>query len=174
MTFARHLKKAGLALVAVSSIGGLQHAWAEGTDAGVTINNRATVTYSVGTVAQTPIESSPTGNATPGVNAGTDTTFVVDRRVFFSVTAIAGATNTVPGATGVVRAFTVANTSNAPIGFRLTSANVAAVVSPQLAFINISKALAAPRPKPLHRQSLNYFLKAILWWQFRNFDATTR
>jgi uncharacterized repeat protein (TIGR01451 family) len=125
MTFARHLKKAGLALVAVSSIGGLQHAWAEGTDAGVTINNRATVTYSVGTVAQTPIESSPTGNATPGVNAGTDTTFVVDRRVFFSVTAIAGATNTVPGATGVVRAFTVANTSNAPIGFRLTSANVA-------------------------------------------------
>jgi uncharacterized repeat protein (TIGR01451 family) len=125
MTIARHLKKAGLALVAVSSMAGLQQAWADGTDAGVTINNRATVTYSVGSVAQTAIESSPTGNATPGVNAGEDTTFVVDRRVFFTVTAIAGAPATVPGATGVVRAFTVHNDSNAPIGFSLTSANVA-------------------------------------------------
>jgi uncharacterized repeat protein (TIGR01451 family) len=125
MTIARHLKKAGLALVAVSSMAGLQQAWADGTDAGVTINNRATVTYSVGTVAQTPIESSPAGNATPGVNAGADTSFVVDRRVFFTVTAIAGAPATVPGATGVVRAFTVHNDSNASIGFALTPANVA-------------------------------------------------
>lgn len=124
MTIARHLKRASLALVALSSIGGLQQAFASGTDAGVSIINRATVTYSVGTVAQAPIESSPTGNATPGAGAGTDTSFVVDRRIFMSVADVAGAPATAPGATGVVRAFTVTNTSNATIGFSLVGADL--------------------------------------------------
>jgi uncharacterized repeat protein (TIGR01451 family) len=124
MTFARHLRRASLALVAVSSMGGLQQAWATGTDAGVSITNRATVSYSVGSVAQTPIESSPTGNTTPGANSGVDTSFLVDRRVFMSVADVTGAPATVPGATGVVRAFTVTNTSNATIGFTLVGSDL--------------------------------------------------
>jgi uncharacterized repeat protein (TIGR01451 family) len=62
-----------------------QQSFAAGTIAGTDIDNRATVGYSVNTVAQTGIESSPTGNSTPGPGAGVDTTFVVDNRVDFSV-----------------------------------------------------------------------------------------
>ena len=44
-----------------------QQALAAGTDPGVSVDNRATVTYSVGGTPQTGIESSPTGNNLPGV-----------------------------------------------------------------------------------------------------------
>lgn len=125
MSIARHVKNVALAVCAVGSSMVLPNAYAAGTGAGVSVNNRATVTYSVGDVAQTPIESSPTGNSTPGVGAGVDTTFLVDRRIFMSVADVAGAPATVPGATGIVRAFTVSNTSNAPLGFSLVGTNVA-------------------------------------------------
>ena len=55
------------------------------TPAGTSITNRATVNYSVGGQAKRSIESSPTGNTTPGVNAGASTTFVVDNRVDLTV-----------------------------------------------------------------------------------------
>ena len=42
MTFARHLKRASLALIGLSSIGVLQSASAAGTVAGTTISNQAT------------------------------------------------------------------------------------------------------------------------------------
>jgi uncharacterized repeat protein (TIGR01451 family) len=124
MIIARHVKSVSLALLALGSMSA-QNAFAVGTDAGVSVTNRATVSYSVGTVAQTPIESSPTGNSTPGVNAGADTTFLVDRRVFMSVSDVAGAQPTVPGALRVVRTFTVSNTSNTTLGFSLAGTNVA-------------------------------------------------
>ena len=93
------------------------------TPAGTSINNRATVNYSVGGAPQTAIESSPTGNTTPGAAAGADTTFVVDNRVDLTVSESSGnATITAPGATTPWLAFTVTNTGNAPQGYQLSFA----------------------------------------------------
>jgi uncharacterized repeat protein (TIGR01451 family) len=124
MTFARHVKHASLALWVLSSIGVLQSAQASGTDAGVPINNRATVNYSVGTVAQTPIESSPTGNSNPGVGVGTDTGFVVDNKIIHTVGGASGAVITAPGATDVIATFTVTNNGNNTQGYQLTATNL--------------------------------------------------
>src|SRR5262245_49932644 len=68
MTFARHLKQAGLALLMLSSLAALQNAYAVGTTAGTSISNTATVNYSVGGVSQTPITSAAA-------------TFVVDNKI---------------------------------------------------------------------------------------------
>jgi uncharacterized repeat protein (TIGR01451 family) len=93
------------------------------TPAGVTIQNRATVNYSVGGVAQTVIESSPSGNTTPGANAGANTTFVVDNLVDLTVAESSGnATVTAPGAASAVLAFTVTNTGNSNEGYQLSLA----------------------------------------------------
>jgi uncharacterized repeat protein (TIGR01451 family) len=116
MSIARHLKQASLALFIVSSAAALQSAWAEGTEAGTSISNTASVNYSVGGVVQTPINSSTA-------------TFVVDRRIFLSLVALTPSPTeldaTVPAATGVVRSFRVTNTSNRPIGFSFTPTNAA-------------------------------------------------
>jgi uncharacterized repeat protein (TIGR01451 family) len=98
-------------------------AQAQLTPAGVTIQNRATVNYSVGGVAQTVIESSPTGNTTPGANAGANTTFVVDNLVDLTVAESSGnATVTSPGVNGAALAFTVTNTGNSNEGYQLSLA----------------------------------------------------
>jgi uncharacterized repeat protein (TIGR01451 family) len=110
------------ALVAVAGIGWWTTAGAQSslTPAGTPIQNRATVNYSVGGQPQTVIESSPTGNTTPGANAGTSTAFVVDNRVDLTVAELSGnATVSAPGATGAALAFTVTNTGNAPQGYQL-------------------------------------------------------
>ena len=132
MSIARHLKQVGLALPVVGSFALMQSAFAVGTDAGVSINNRATVNYSVGSVAQTPIESSPTGNSTPGVNQGANTTFVVDNKILHVVSEVGAAvTNTGPGAANVVATFRVTNQGNNAQGYALTVTNQAtATASP--------------------------------------------
>jgi uncharacterized repeat protein (TIGR01451 family) len=93
-----------------------QQVLAAGTDPGVSVDNRATVTYSVGGTPQTGIESSPTGNNLPGVNVpggGADTSFLVDRRVDFTITQAGGALIQVtPGQSSVFVEFYVTNTSN--------------------------------------------------------------
>ncbi len=112
-------------LASVLVFGGMLFSTAEAqlTPAGVTIQNRATVSYSVGGVAQTAIESSPTGNTTPGVNAGANTTFVVDNLIDLTVAESSGnATVTAPGATSAVLAFTVTNTGNSNEGYQLSLA----------------------------------------------------
>lgn len=125
MVIARHPKRVSLALVLLSSFGGLQAAQAAGTDSGVAISNRATVSYQVNGVAQTPIESSPTGNSTAGAGAGSDTTFVVDNVVRHTVTELSGnATSASPGATNLIAAFTVTNTGNTSQGYQLTATNL--------------------------------------------------
>jgi uncharacterized repeat protein (TIGR01451 family) len=117
------------AVVLVASLAGVQTALAAGTDAGVTIGNRATVNYTVGTTAQSPIESSPLGNSNPGVGNGANTNFVVDRRIDFTVVETGGGFTTVaPGQINAVTIFTVANTSNAAQGFQLSAANVGGTV----------------------------------------------
>ena len=111
MTIARHVKNAALALLALSSVGVLQGAYANGTASGTTISNQATVDYSVGGVSQTQITSAAAS-------------FVVDTKIDFTVTEVSGgATPTHPGQTNVVATFSVTNTGNSTQGWVLTVAN---------------------------------------------------
>lgn len=121
MTTRTHLSVRATLLVLAAFGGYWNTAEAQLTPAGTSINNRATVNYSVGGQAQTLIESSPGGNTTPGANAGTDTTFVVDNRVDLTVAEVSGtATLTAPGTANAALAFTVTNTGNAPEGYALS------------------------------------------------------
>ena len=95
-----------------------QQVLALGTDAGVTVSNQATVAYTVNTEAQTPIESDPAGNSTPG--AGNPTEFLVDRRVDFTITEIGGLhTEVSPGDAQAFTEFQLTNNGNAIMDFDL-------------------------------------------------------
>ena len=54
-TVHKQIRRVGLAVVAVGSIGLSGQAFADGTPSGDTITNTATVNYTVASVAQTPI-----------------------------------------------------------------------------------------------------------------------
>lgn len=116
MIIARHLKQAGLALVMLSSVGVLQGAYAAGTTAGTVISNTATVNYSVGSVAQTAINSNVAE-------------FVVDNRVDLSLVRDNTAPVTAaPNQTGVVATFTLANEGNSTQSYQLVATNIATAV----------------------------------------------
>ena len=118
-----------LAAATIAGLIALGSAHAAGTTAGTTVNNRATVNYSVGGNAQTLIESSPAGNSNPGVGSGVNTAFLVDRRVLFTVAELSGnATIVSPGQNDRVTAFTVTNDTNAPEGFELSASNLSGTV----------------------------------------------
>lgn len=104
----RHsLARAGaIALLLVGGFIGAAHA--TGTAAGTDITNSATLKYSVGSIAQGDICSSPSGNNT---NTCTDTTFKVDNKVNLNIVS-AGALTVVPGSTTQTLTFTVSNTGN--------------------------------------------------------------
>lgn len=95
--------------------------WADGTTAGTSINNTATINYSVGSVAQTEIESADGGNSTPGSGNGSATTFVVDKKIDVLVTAGSGV-NVVPSATTQAITFNVKNEGNSNETFDFASA----------------------------------------------------
>lgn len=121
----KQLKTVVGAMLLLSSFAGVQSAFAVGTAANTPVNNRATVSYSVGGTAQTPIESSPTGNSTPGAGLGANTTFVVDNRIDLTVTEVsANATIVTPGQTNAVLRYNVENTGNATEGFQLSATNL--------------------------------------------------
>ena len=102
-------KRAALAAVLLSSVGVMQGAHAVGTAAGTDITNTATVSYSVGSVTQTPVNSNTT-------------TFEVDRKVDLTVNAVApGSVSTAPGTANVAGVFDVANTGNGTDSFTLAS-----------------------------------------------------
>lgn len=83
-------------------------AFATGVDAGTTVSNTATVNYKVATIDQPPVS-----NATPD-------TFVVDRRILFSVAESGGAYSVVtPGTTNQALTFTVTNDTNQTIDMGL-------------------------------------------------------
>jgi len=105
-----------------------QQALALGTDAGTTVSNTASVAYDVGLISQTAIESSPAGNSVPG--SGVATTFLVDRRVSFTLieTSLGPTTPVAPGDNNVVASFTLVNTSNAIMDFDLSVADLSAAV----------------------------------------------
>ncbi|ATE64634.1 DUF11 domain-containing protein [Rhizorhabdus dicambivorans] len=80
---------------------------ASGTTAGTSVTNTASVAYTIGGVAQTPVSS----------NAAA---FLVDRKVNVTVAQVGGqATNVTAGDTNAVIAFTVTNNTNAVQDFRL-------------------------------------------------------
>jgi uncharacterized repeat protein (TIGR01451 family) len=93
-----------------------------GTASGTVVNNLATLAYSVGTIAQTPIGSSATGNTS---GAGTPTPFAVDTKINLTVVDN-GITTATPGQVGAVHTFTVTNTGNATQDFSLSAANLIA------------------------------------------------
>jgi uncharacterized repeat protein (TIGR01451 family) len=107
-----HLIAAVLVLLSVSS------AHAAGTAAGTSIANTATVDFTVGGVSQ-PTATSNTA------------TFLVDRRINLTVAESGGtATAVVPGSSSQVLTFTVTNSTNATMDFRLIAGQQAGGASP--------------------------------------------
>jgi len=96
-----------------------QQAFAVGTLANTSVDNLATVNYDVNGNGQTPIESSPTGNSTPG--AGVLTSFLVDNRVNFTLV-VQDATQVIvaPGDSQVVTEFLLTNLGNSVQDFNTT------------------------------------------------------
>lgn len=98
---------------------------AAGILSGSTVSNTATLSYDVGGVAQGAVESSPSGNSTPGAGNGTAITFLVDTKVDLTVAESSGsATQVIPSAAAQAVAFTVTNHSNTALDFALASANL--------------------------------------------------
>lgn len=97
-------------------------ALAAGTTSGTSISNKATINYTISTIPQTLIESSPTGNSIPGINNGSATAFVVDDKVNV-VIASGDATfvTTTPGSSAIALKFTVENTGNTTHDFALNN-----------------------------------------------------
>lgn len=93
--------------------------WAAGTLASTVINNKASISYSVGGTNQTPINSSEGGNSIAGAAGGSDTTFVVDKKVDLIVTGSTTPVNVTPGSTGNALNFTVTNQGNSVEAFSL-------------------------------------------------------
>jgi uncharacterized repeat protein (TIGR01451 family) len=124
MLLQKLLRTAPAALATLLVWGVASVAGAVGTQAGTNVDNQATVSYTVGTIGQTPIPSSPSGNSDP--SGGAVTRFVVDRLVDLTVTAVPGAApgyiNVAPGSSSQVLAFDVTNTSNDTLDFELAHA----------------------------------------------------
>jgi uncharacterized repeat protein (TIGR01451 family) len=97
-------------------------AWADGTASGLSIDNQATISYQVSGVDQTAVESSPTGNSTPGAGNGSATSFLVDNVVRVVVASVAN-TAVAPLQTNAALAFTVTNTGNTTQGYRAAVVN---------------------------------------------------
>ena len=94
-------------------------AFAAGTISGSTVSNTATISYSVGGVAQTPVSNTPT-------------VFTVDRKVVFRLdeTAPVATTTVAPGQVNVVTTFTLSNTSNTTMDFGLSVTQPAGGTAP--------------------------------------------
>ena len=147
-----------LASVAVLTVAS-NSAWAAGTDADTSINNRATISYNVGGATQAPINSSPTGNSdptactaalpadgsTPPAAAVCATTFEVDKKIDLTVTGTPTDVSVAPGETGTGTSisYTVQNTGNSDEYFNLTP-NQVATSSPDDVFDTSSCTVTAP------------------------------
>lgn len=102
-------KLLGAAGVCALAVLGANPAHAAGTTAGSTIVNTVSVAFQVGGINQTGTSASDT--------------LTVDRSISLTVAEVGTTTTTVnPGSTNQVTAFTVTNTSNAPLDFLLTVA----------------------------------------------------
>ena len=101
-----------------------------GTAAGTAIDNTASITYSVGGTTQSPIASSPAGNATPGT-AGTPTNFVVDKKIDLLVTGAATEKTVQPEQTGAASdtelSYVLKNEGNSTENFSVAVSDLGAV-----------------------------------------------
>ncbi|PCI08224.1 MAG: hypothetical protein COB77_02835 [Gammaproteobacteria bacterium] len=121
MKTSKRNKLLSLALAGSFSLFGATNALAA---AGDTVSNRATLSYDVGTINQTVIESGTgAGNSTAGIGAGNDTDFLEDRLINFDVVR-GGSTGTVtPGGLLQSVQYTVTNNGNGAQGFLLKGLN---------------------------------------------------
>ena len=102
-----HTKVVGVSALAIALFA-TAPVLAAGTTAGSSINNTATLNYSVGGVAQTAVSSNTA-------------TFVVDRKISMTLTEPGNATTSVvPGSSNQVTTFLLTNTSNAALDFGLS------------------------------------------------------
>lgn len=110
---ARLLSNTRLNLLFVLTVGLIpyQTSVANGVTAGTEISNMVIVTYEIDGNVQTPIESSPNGNTSPGVGNGSQTTFEVDRKIDLLVTGNSNA-NATPGDTQIEVTFSLSNEGN--------------------------------------------------------------
>ena len=92
---------------------GATSALADGTNAGDTVSNQATLDYEVGGVNQPDVLSD--GDGIPG-NGNQPTTFLVDNRVDLTM---AASSNNASSGTGQILVFTVTNTGNEDQGYAL-------------------------------------------------------
>jgi hypothetical protein len=106
----KHKWRVALATVVLGSIGISGQAFAQNTLSGTTVTNTATVNYSVSSIAQTPI------------NAVAE--FKVDTIIDLSVAPVVSSVTFTPGQTGVLKTFTVNNTSNIDSNFNLVAVNL--------------------------------------------------
>jgi len=125
----KRFKRASAACVALGSLIVSGEALAGGTIPGQSIDNTASVNYSVGGVPQTVIRSAPgAGNSTPGT-PGTPTSFVVDQKVDLYMREVnSAATSVIPGSTNQVTTFFIRNDGNAAQGVNLSQALYAGAV----------------------------------------------
>jgi uncharacterized repeat protein (TIGR01451 family) len=108
--FLKQMRRAGLAVVALGTIGLSGTAFAQNTASGTSVVNTATVNYTVNSIAQTPINASAT--------------FLVDTAINLNLTG--GTTvNVTPGQLNAVTAFTLTNTGNIASAFTLAAVNPA-------------------------------------------------
>jgi uncharacterized repeat protein (TIGR01451 family) len=116
--YMRHLKLLGAALASVVALASTP-AWADGTTAGVSVSNTATLAYNSG------------GQAQPGVTSNA-ATFTVDRKISMTLTEIGNTATIVNGAGTPNQAtrFLLTNTSNAPLDFALAAANLVGGAGP--------------------------------------------
>ncbi len=113
------LAGAVLAGVVLSLFTGTAFAAAVGTPTGTSISNLATVNYSVNSIAQSPVGSSPSGNSS---GAGTATTFIVDTKLAILVQTIDTADVAVtPGQATAVLVYKVTNNGNSTVGVTFTT-----------------------------------------------------
>jgi len=123
-------KRASAACVALGSLMISGQALAGGTAPNTSIDNIASVNYSVGGVPQTVIRSAPgVGNSTPGAGGGSNTSFVVDQKVDLYMREVnSAATSVIPGSTDQVTTFFIRNDGNAAQGVNLSQALYAGAV----------------------------------------------
>jgi hypothetical protein len=121
MSFGRRIPAARAAAAMLLFIAGIGSAMAQavGTPAGTSISNTATLSYSVGSVPQSNICSSPGGNST---STCVNTSFVVDNKVnpLVTTTDTAPGVSAVPGSTSTVT-FVLSNQGNNPQDFALST-----------------------------------------------------
>ena len=104
--------KSVAALFAAAAMAG--SAYADGTDAGTSVENTFVLNYDVGAVAQPPITNDPTSTLPGAVVQGTPTLFTVDRLVDLTVATVNSPLIVTPGASGgaATLVFEVTNTGN--------------------------------------------------------------